>query len=78
MAASTSARLVGNFLEEPVGFMFLGLSKADHVEIVFALGVGQVHHLTLEPSNRTKTLLAVCKAFVFIDPDGAIKDSLAV
>jgi hypothetical protein len=31
----------------------------------------------LEPSNRAKTKLAVCNAFVLIDPDGPIKDSLA-
>jgi hypothetical protein len=64
-------------LEEPVDFIFLGLSKADDVEVVFALRVGHVHHSTVEPSNRAKTKLAVCEAFVLIDPDGPIKDSLA-
>jgi hypothetical protein len=34
IAASTSAWLVGNFLEEPVDFIFLGLSKADDVKVV--------------------------------------------
>jgi hypothetical protein len=39
MAASISARLVGNFLEEPVDFIFLRLSKADDVKVVFAFCV---------------------------------------
>ena len=77
MVASISAWLVGNFLEEPVDFIFLGLSKADDVEVVFALGVGHVHYLTLEPPDRAKTKLAVCKALIFIDPDVPIEDSLA-
>ena len=51
-AAPTSAGLAGNFLKEPVDFMFLRLTKADNVEVVFAPGVGQVHHLTLEPAHR--------------------------
>jgi hypothetical protein len=54
IAASTSAWLTGNFLEELFDFIFLGLSKADDVEVVFALGVGHVH-------DRAKTKLAVCK-----------------
>ena len=64
-------------MEEPIDFIFLGLSKADDVKVVFALCVGHVHHLTLEPPDRAKTKLAVCNAFVFIDPDRSVKDSLA-
>jgi hypothetical protein len=77
MAASTSAWLVGNLFEEPVDFIFLGLSKADDVKVVFALGVSHVHDLTLEPPNRAKTKLAVCETFIFIDPDMPVEDSLA-
>jgi hypothetical protein len=64
-------------LEEPVDFIFLRLSKADDVKVVFALCVSHVHHLTLEPPDRAKTKLAVRNAFIFIDPDWPIEDSLA-
>jgi len=64
-------------LEEPVDFIFLGLSKADDVKVVFALCVGHVHHLALEPPYRAKTELAVCNTFIFVDPHLAIEDSFA-
>ena len=64
-------------MEEPVDFIFLGLSKADDVKVVFALRIGHVHHLTLEPSNGAKTKLAICETFVFVDPGRPIEDPLA-
>ena len=45
MAASIAAWLVGNFLEEPVDFIFLGLSKADDVKVVGSRLRCAVQHL---------------------------------
>ena len=63
MAAATSAWLAGNFFKEPVDFIFLCLSKADDLKVVFALRVGHAHHLAPEPPHRAKAKLSVSKAF---------------
>ena len=76
-AAATSTWLAGNFFEEPVDFIFLCLSKADDLKVVFAFRVGHAHHLARQPPHCVKAQLNVGKAFVLIGSDGPIEDSLA-